>query len=108
MEGALQDVAASFSVLEDAFKRSNLPKFEKRAGFINPLGMEDYDWFVHNMLSNAGITVECIGAGVEGRRACQSIRPCRSSTVLTSRRPSSRKTSKASRFATRKTCSACR
>ena len=69
----MEPVVGAVSVVEDAFARSDLPKVDKRPDLINPLGMEDFDWFVLNVLSNAGITVECIGAGVEGVSKYQAV-----------------------------------
>ena len=59
----MEGVEGAVSVVEEAFARSDLPKLERKPDFVNPLGMEDFDWFVLNVLMNAGITVECIGAG---------------------------------------------
>ena len=72
-EGALE---GGVSVLEEAFRLSDLPKLDKRPEFVNPLGMEEFDWFVLNVLSSAGITVECIGAAageVEKYQAVQIV-----------------------------------
>ena len=73
MAEAVEPVVGAVSVVEDAFAHSDLPKLDKRPDFMNPLGMEDFDWFVLNVLSSAGITVECIGAGVEGVSKYQAV-----------------------------------
>ena len=49
----------AFSVVEDAFERSSID-VTKVTGIINPLGMEDSDWFTYNVLVCAGITVELL------------------------------------------------
>ena len=51
----------TFGVLEDALNRtSELPKAAKRDNFICPLGMEEYPWWVYNLLCVSGITVELL------------------------------------------------
>ena len=54
------DVA--FAAAEDAFKRTtSLPRNKPRKGdIICPLGSDDYDWFVYDILCNAGIMLELI------------------------------------------------
>ena len=59
------DASAEFSVIEAAYERSDLPPPTKRSGFINPLGMDDFDWFTHNILERAGITVELMQTAVD-------------------------------------------
>ena len=51
-----------FAAAEDAFKRTtSLPRNKPRkADFACPLGSDNYDWFVYDLLCNAGITVELI------------------------------------------------
>ena len=49
-----------FAVMGEAYLRSNLPKHEAKGGVLNPLGMEPEDWFTHNILAVAGISVELI------------------------------------------------
>ena len=59
----------AFLAGDDAYSRSEMGRsanaHTKKEGFVNPLGMEDKDWFVHNVLSCAGITVECLGGAQE-------------------------------------------
>ena len=51
----------AFSVTEDALERSAaLQRAAKRDGIICPLGYEEYDWFVYNILCVAGITVDLV------------------------------------------------
>ena len=51
-----------FAAAEDAFKRTtSLPRNKPRkADFACPLGNDNYDWFVYDLLCNAGIAVELI------------------------------------------------
>ena len=51
------DLEGGVSVLEAAFRLSDLPKLDKRPDYVNPLGMEDFDWFVLNVLSRGANTV---------------------------------------------------
>ena len=69
----MEEEDSAFSVIEEAFARSDLPKLERKPDLVNPLGMEDFDWFVLNMLQGAGITVECLGAGAEGALKYQAM-----------------------------------
>ena len=51
--------SGTFSVAEAAFLRSSIA-VKKVPGIVNPLGMENSDWFTYNMLACAGITVELL------------------------------------------------
>ena len=72
----------AFSAVEDAFKRTTaLPRNKPRKGeIICPLGSDDYDWFVYDILCNAGITIELIE--VAGRESLETLK--RPSETLTS------------------------
>ena len=54
-------MTAAISVLMEAFAKSDLPKENKHGpDFVCPLGMDEYDRFVYDLLLNAGITVELL------------------------------------------------
>ena len=74
MSDTEEDVA--FSAAEDAFKRTTaLPRNKPRKeDFICPLGSANYDWFVYDILCNAGITVELIEQDGAGLASCLLIR----------------------------------
>ena len=63
--GEHDDLPEGVFVSHDAFPRSKLPKglpsaAARRVTDVNPLGMDEYEWFLQAMLANAGITVELI------------------------------------------------
>ena len=63
----------SFSAVEDAFKRTtSLPRATRRGEIICPLGTDDFDWFIYDLLCNAGITLELI----EVDKQTQQIKVC--------------------------------
>ena len=57
----MAELCDAVSVIHEAFERTDdLPRAEVPEGVVNPLGMEPLDWFVFNVLSSAGITLEII------------------------------------------------
>ena len=51
----------AFSAVEDAFAcTTSLPRPTRRGEIICPLGTDHFDWFIYDLLCNAGITVELI------------------------------------------------
>ena len=63
----------AFSAQEDAFARTtSLPRATRRGEIICPLGTDDIDWFIYDLLCNAGITLELI----EVDKQTQQIKVC--------------------------------
>ena len=54
----LGDMEMMPSVIGAAFERSGI-HYEKK-DFVNPLGMEPVDWFMHNICAGAGINIELL------------------------------------------------
>ena len=59
MEVGEEEYDASFVACYDAFGGATLEIGVKKEG-LNPLGMEDLDWYVYNVLLCAGITLEML------------------------------------------------
>ena len=56
---AALDEEKEISVMPQAYEASDLVG-QRRAGVINPLGNESWDWFVFNALAAAGCKVEML------------------------------------------------
>ena len=63
-EGSGVEELAEFSIVDQALTNA-LYIANKKQGIVNPLGMSDFDWWIENILSCAGIKLELLKRGGE-------------------------------------------